>query len=224
MSETTNPTTEIESDAGVLTAKAAVIKVIDALTYGHAAEFLKGIKRYEKRVEETFGPMKRKAKAAHTEVCEQEKKHLGPALEAEAAVKATMLTWKRAEDARVAKERRAAEEAAREEAKRRAEEEQIARAQAAKDQGDDEVAEAILDAPVAPVPVMPMAPPPAVPAVAGISGRKVYKFEVIDEASVPRDFLVVDTKKIGQLARMHKEQAKLAGVRFYVDDGLSVRA
>lgn len=217
-------TTEIKTLGEELQRNGAEVVVTDVPSYAAAGEFLLGIKRYTKRVADTFGPMKRAALDTHKEIVAKEKEHMQPALDAETAVKSAMMKWKRIEDARAAEQRRAAEEVARKEAERRAEEEQLARAQAAAEQGDDETAEKILDAPAAPVPVMPVAPPPAVPDVAGISGRKKYCFEVIDVGSIPREYMKVDTVKLGQLARMHKEQAKLDGVRFYVEDSLSVKA
>jgi len=219
-----NTTDEINTLGNELQQQGTGIVVTDAPSYAAAGEFLKSVKAYVKRVAETFTPMKRKALDAHKEIVAQERKHLAPAQAAEHAVKGTMLSWKRAEDARVAQARREAEEVARAEAQRQAEEEQLARAAAAEAEGNAEQADAILEAPAAPVMPVVAPPLPAAPAVAGISTRKRYTFEVVDADQVPREFMLVDTKKIGQLARMHKEQAKLAGVRFFIEETMSARS
>jgi hypothetical protein len=51
------------------------------------------------------------------------------------------------------------------------------------------------------------------------SFRRRWTFEVVDESEVPRDFLLVDTVKLGRYAGAMKESGKVPGVRFfYVDD------
>jgi colicin import membrane protein len=54
-------------------------------------------------------------------------------------------------------------------------------------------------------------------AAAGTSYRKVWKFRVTDPALVPREYLCIDEKKLGLVARTEKDQASVPGVEFYAD-------
>lgn len=47
-----------------------------------------------------------------------------------------------------------------------------------------------------------------------------WSFEVVDPEKVPREFLIVDTKKLGQYARSMKETANVPGVKFYAKKGI----
>jgi hypothetical protein len=68
------------------------------------------------------------------------------------------------------------------------------------------------------------APPPMVVLAdevkaAGQTFRRRWTFEVVNEAEVPRDFLLVDTTKLGRYATAMKDSGRVPGVRFYfVDD------
>lgn len=58
---------------------------------------------------------------------------------------------------------------------------------------------------------------------AGTSMRKVYKYRVIDEAKVPRNFLMINDSALGAYARAEKENAKVDGVEFYFEEILTSR-
>jgi len=57
----------------------------------------------------------------------------------------------------------------------------------------------------------------------GVGTRKVWKFEVEDPNLVPREYLVVDEKKIRGVVNALHENAKIPGVRVYEDTSISVR-
>jgi hypothetical protein len=50
------------------------------------------------------------------------------------------------------------------------------------------------------------------------SFRRTWKYEVVDLALVPREFLVVDLAKLGSYARAMKDSANVPGVRFFYTD------
>lgn len=52
---------------------------------------------------------------------------------------------------------------------------------------------------------------------AGTAARTLWKFEITDASLIPREYLIPDEKKIGELARTMKEKAALPGVRFFDD-------
>ena len=60
--------------------------------------------------------------------------------------------------------------------------------------------------------------------IEGISTRDVWKFRVIDETIVPRDYLIVNDKALGALATATKGSFKIAGVEFYSEKVLASRA
>jgi len=56
---------------------------------------------------------------------------------------------------------------------------------------------------------------------AGISSIAQYwKHEVVDAAKIPREFLLVDEKRLAKLARTEKGEAKVPGVKFFTITGL----
>lgn len=60
------------------------------------------------------------------------------------------------------------------------------------------------------------------PKTSGISTRKIWTFSITDEALLPRDFLIPDTKKLGEIARKEKEKASVPGVEFLFEEILAV--
>lgn len=180
---------------------------------------------------------------------------------AEGKIRSAMLTFKRVEDERIARERADAERQAREEreATERARSEAQAAVEAARRdaeaaiaQGDAEAAaaatlrvsqatEAAIAAEVE-LELADIAPVTVIEAghttTAGVGSRQTWKAEVIDlkalviaagKAAEQGDdtllgYLLADTKALGGTARALKKQARVPGVRFYVEQTLSVRA
>lgn len=64
----------------------------------------------------------------------------------------------------------------------------------------------------------------AVPKVAGISAREIWKFYVTDPALIPREFLMVDEKKIGRVVRTMKSDTKIPGIRIFANSITAVAA
>lgn len=67
-----------------------------------------------------------------------------------------------------------------------------------------------------------VAPPPA--KVAGVSTRVVWKHRIIDEALIPREYLVPNEKAIAGVVASLGPQAKIPGVEVYEDTIVSARA
>jgi len=64
---------------------------------------------------------------------------------------------------------------------------------------------------------------PTVEKTAGISGRKNWKFEIIDEALIPRKYLQPNLVQIGKEVRAAGENLSIPGVRIYPDEKETVR-
>lgn len=59
--------------------------------------------------------------------------------------------------------------------------------------------------------------------IAGVTTKKVWTFQIVDASLVPREYLDVSEKRIGQYARMMREGAVMAGVKFFAEESLSSR-
>jgi hypothetical protein len=59
-------------------------------------------------------------------------------------------------------------------------------------------------------------PLPPAPKAAGLSFRDDWKFEITDEAKIPRPYLMADEVKIGKAVRDYKENCSIPGVRAFM--------
>ncbi len=187
--------------------------VLNEIGYRDAAEDLKIIKEQQKALEEQRFAITRPMDESKRRVLDFFRPFADRLADAERHIKAAMLEWKKAEDARVREEqRKAREKAEREEAKLRKQ------AEAAEEKGRDARAETLHDRADAVVPE-PVAPAPT--KVKGISTRTVWKFEITDPSQVPDEYKTIDEKKIGGVVRALKGDAKIPGVRVYPEETMS---
>lgn len=144
-----------------------------------------------------------------------------------------------AEAARREREKLEREAAAEREKARKAQEAAEAKARALEEAGKAEraeqmrqqaaeraaAAEAEAQAKAAAAAAMPTAPVVhvAAPAAKGISTRENWKFEIVDPALVPREYLVVDEKAIGQVVRALQSRTNIPGVRVYAEQTIAAR-
>lgn len=139
-------------------------------------------------------------------------------LEAEAKAKAE-------EEMRKAREAREAEEAARRAAETAQNpiqayiaKQQAEAAQAAQQEAYEQAQNAIREAAMAQTVVV--APKTT---AAGTSFRKTWKFRVVDINAVPREFMIPDEQRLGQIAREQKEAAAIPGIEFYAVESIGGR-
>lgn len=59
------------------------------------------------------------------------------------------------------------------------------------------------------------------PKVKGVSGRRVWKYRVKDANLVPREYLMLDDKKIGAVVRAMRKDTNIAGIEVYDEPDLS---
>jgi len=216
-----------EEEAFVMleTAQALVIKT--EKDYHIQAENLSIIKGFSKDLENKrktiTGPMDQAKKAVMdlfrpaSEALKKAENVTKKALAEYAAVQEA----KRREEARKAAEKARREEAAQkakleEKARREAEkaeklrsEGKEARAELAEEKAADMVAKAET------VYVEPKPVAVEVPKAKGVSYREVWRAEVLRPSDVPREFLMVDEKKLAGYAKAMKSEARVAGVHFY---------
>lgn len=212
------PLNAIEKNVLTTSDYAALITVVDAEQYTEACEFIRAISRTRKEVEETFGPIKKKAHETWKESVAQEKKYLDPLEKAEKVVKGKIGIYLDAEE----KKRLELEAAEREKARKEQDERALLEAAELERQGNTAAAEQVVQEAVsAPAPVVVI--PKTVAKQEGISARKTWHFRVADASLVPREYLVVDEAKIGAVVRALKDVAKIPGVEIYSESSVSVR-
>jgi hypothetical protein len=215
---------ELERRAYALQATAEEIRIIDQPTLTGATEFLLVIKGLQKEIDKTFDPIIDAAHKAHREALTQKKRHEEPLVQAERAMKAKISSY-------IAEENRKREEAAliaRQAVldRRKNEEAALAAASSAEAKGDGETASFILERAAASelkiVGSVQAAPPK--PITNGLSMREIWRFEVTDPASVPREFLQVDMVKVGKVVQELKANTRIPGVRVFSENVLAARA
>jgi len=171
------------------------------------------------RIEDFFAPLKQMAHKLHRALCDRESAILAPLRAFDGARRDAMQEFRRLEEA----ERRARESRLADEAKQLREQTAAAEAAALEHQGfHDEAAAVVQEAIAAPAPVVVERDP--VKAIVGFKTRREYKWRYSQNDPVraarliPREYLVVDEKKIGAYARSMKGTGTIPGIEFYSDD------
>ena len=186
--------------------KAVVIKNSD--DYTAAGSLWTTIKGIMAQVDESFDPIIKKAHQAHKEAVAQKAKIYDPLKSAYVYVKKVMSDYDTAQEAI----RRAEETRLREIARKEEEERLLQEAIAAEASGNKEEAAAIIEEPVY---VAPVVVKKEVPNVQGMSFRTIWKFRIVDEKKIPREYMKPDEVKIGGVVRSMKNQVNIPGIESY---------
>lgn len=209
---------EMEKVVSPVVTQAQGLTVIDKEDYEFACNFLQFIATRKKQVEETFDPIIEKAHAAHKEALNQKKKFMDPLIGADVNVRAKVSQWRNAEE----RKRQDEERRLQEQAKREADERALQEAAALEASGDKELAQMVIEeAASAPAPVVVL--PTMVPKQEGVSARRTWKFRIVNESLIPREFLMVNEVAIRAMVKAQKNMTKIPGVEVYPDDSVSVR-
>lgn len=207
---------DLEQEVSPLVAWAKGLKVTTPDECAAAGDRLKAIKGAMTRVVAFFKPMKQKADETKKAILDAEKKLAEPLQEAEGLAKRAIIAFQNAEQEKARAEQRRLQAEADERA-RREQEALLKKAQAAKKPETQQRYQEAAAAVTAPV----VAVAPSVPKVSGITTKLVWRAKVIDAAKVPREYLMVDEKKLDGYAKAMKEGAKVEGVQFYTESILS---
>lgn len=205
----------------------ATVEKINALTVRNndenalATQLLKDNKNLQKEVHDTFDPICDKAHKAWKEAVAQRDKFLSPLVAAERQVKQKISDFLLAERRKQEEEQRKLDEARRrEEEKERAKLE--ARAQKAEAKGNEEKAEELRqkkEEVFIPAAIVES----TVEKVNGQSSRIDYDFRIVDEKLIPREYLVVDEKRIRQTIKTFGKDAKIPGIEIFSKVVVSIR-
>ena len=117
--------------------------------------------------------------------------------------------------------RRAEEMRLQEIARRQEEERKLAEAIALESQGEKKEAEAVMQEPAY---VPPVIIQKSVPKVQGVSYSERWKFRVVSEKLIPREYLMINMPKIGQVVRAMKSNTTIPGIAAYPEKSVSGRA
>ena len=197
--EQETPPEDLEQKIEIVPAKAQEIRVTDD-------------KSLLNEVKDTFDPVIKKAHEAHKEALAQKKRHEAPLLKAESYIKNQISGYY----AEIERKRREAEERER----RRREEEERKRREAERIL-DEQKSSEIEQPDPEPEPEKEIIPPK--PKMEGVSIKTTWKWKVLDEMQVPREFLTINEKKLNQYVREHKEKAKIPGIHIYPDRTVAAR-
>ncbi len=220
---------QLESEALTIVQQSAAIVVSNNETRELASELGRAIAGTYKRIEEWFSPMKRAAAQAHKEICNRENEALGPLAQAKLYLGQQIGRYDQEQEQLRREAERAAQEQARiaaeEAAKKLAEETAIQDAIALEAAGDTKGAEAVLSNPAPqPVYVPPVVIPRTVPKTQGVATVQNWKFRITNADLIPREYLEVDEKKIGQVVRAMKDKCQIPGIEVYPDSSARFRA
>ena len=206
--------------------------VIDSLDAEKTAwEVVNAIGELKGVIEHDFKPAKTAAYGAWKAVCSQEAGHLERLKEPDKIVRGKLSRWEEEKRriqaeaerrAREAAQREAAElrRQAQEKAQQEAEERRLAEAVAAEESGETAYAEALIETPVevapVPEPTPVVVPTFTAPKVEGAGAMvTVWRFEIVDAAAIPREYLSVNETAIGKVVQALKGETKIPGVRVY---------
>ena len=194
-----------------VTAHKVFVTDLDTLT--RARDVRHAIGERQKRIADQLAKPKSWAHGLHAWFCSLERAALAPLTTLDNFEKEQIRAFNDAQTLlREERERQIAE------ARRQADEARAtAEAAALERAGEHQLAAAVVAEQLAAPPPMVILPNDV--KAAGQTFRRRWTFEVVNEAEVPRDFLLVDTTKLGRYATAMKDSAKVPGVRFFsIDD------
>lgn len=197
----------LKDGTSTLLTQAQNLFIKDDATYNLACEIGKTVSERIKLIQTEFKPSKEAAHAAHRAITALEAKLIDPltAVKKLMATKAGSYHEEQLRKAREAEEKRLAE------ARRQAEEIALTQAVDLAEAGDEEGASFAIEN----VPMPTAQPVVATPKVEGVKQVTRWKFRIVDEKIIPRDFLIIDEQKLRKYAEAMKSGAKVAGVEFY---------
>lgn len=206
----------IQPEVSKLTSFARTLVIRTAEGYEQAADYLKTIKGLLGKIEDARTRITKPLLQAQRELNAQAKEAAAPLQLAESQIKRAMIAWQEEQERIRLEEQRKAEEAARKERERLE-----AQAQKAAAAGKVEKAEA-LEQRAASV-VAPVIQREA-PKVAGVRTSEVWRFEIVDEMQLPREFLIPNETAIRQVVLAMKKNTNIPGVRVWSEKSLAAAA
>lgn len=228
-------TQELEDEQASICAVAGALVVENQGGLDHAGSLLLEITTYLKRLDAEFDGTIKSAHEQHKKLVAWKAGYAQPAISARDTIKACVAKYLREVEVKRLEAQRFAElEAAQAERARREIEAAAMLAQATVQAEASASAESSLeiltDAATkskeiveAPVFIAPAVVTPEAVAPKGLSTSEKWCHVVVDERIIPREYLMVNEKKIAAVVRAMKGETRIAGVRVYADTKITVR-
>lgn len=223
-----------EDEGGIMQREAMALEIRSGDDQKNAHGIRQRIKEAEDRIDALIGPVVESAHRAHKEAVSLLKTLKEPFQRARGTIEEKITRFRVEEERRARAEaedrRRKYEEEVRAERERqaavlRAEAEERAKAAASqreKERIEREAAALAKEVVAAPVAV-PKFEVKNEGKLEGVSLRKTWSFEIVNEDQIPRKFLTPDLKKLGAEARNMQEKAEVPGVRFFFTEKSAFR-
>ncbi len=186
--------------------------------YTQAGEYLKSVKSATKQLDDLRISMTKPLDESKKRIMDFFRKPLDILSRAEATLKRGMLGFQQEQEAK-----RKAEEARLAELQRKEAEKLAKRAEKAEDKGNIARAEELRQQSQDVASITPIVAP-TIQKVEGATTKKVWKFEVIDERAIPREYLIPDLVKIGKMVRAGGDTLQIPGIKIYSEETIAVRA
>lgn len=210
------PGREVATEAVSWPDRARALAVTTPETYSLAAEMLLGIKALRRKIADTFDPHIKRAYDVHRGLTREKADAEAPLTETERIVKDKLASYDQEQERQQRERQRQADALARQHEEDERLERAAAMELAGKAHGDTELvaeAEALIAEPAPMVVAAPVAK--ATPKVAGISYRDAWKFRIVNEAVIPRQYLSVNESAIRSVVNGLKDKANIPGVEVY---------
>lgn len=207
------------------------MKITSPVSYRQGDSFLAGAKAVKAKIMDLFAPSltsaqeaKKAAEKTRKEISALQDAALSVINAADGIVRQKMLAYskeierQRQEEERIQREEYNRQLAA---AQAAAEAEQKRQAEELRASGQDEMAEALEEAPApAPLPFVPPVAPNSTPLLVSshFTKRSKWVFVVTDESKIPREYMIVDTQKLNAMARALKDGTNIPG-GYAMDEG-----
>lgn len=212
MRETVNGEQELHTNVELVRQKTTSIRVTNDIELEDAGQFLRQVNAQIKRVADWFKPLKDQANRAHKAICDRENVYMEPLKTAKERTAKMIGFYQDEQDRkRQEEERKAREEAERKEAAER--EKLLKKAAKAEEKGNTQAAEELLQK-AEDVYIPPATTQTVMAKPQGVSTRWKWDAEVMDKASVPEEYKVVDIKLLSDIATKRKGELIVPGVRF----------
>ena len=170
-----------------------------------AVEAGKEIDRALKAREEWFEPIVSQAHKTWKTLTGRREDVLAPLRRAKLALSSAIGHFKSEQE----RKRREAEAKVQAELKKLEEENRLRVAEELEKAGQGQAAEALIDAPI-------VTPPVVLPKIETDSHTRTnWKFRIVNVDLIPRFYLIVDEKRIGQIVRANKDKTSIPGIEIY---------
>ena len=203
---------EIKKESTALAVKANSFTITTDDQYVEAMSFAKFIKESIKKVEKAFDPIIKQAHKTWKAAIAQKGQYIAPR---EAALKILDSKGRafRIEQEKIRQEeQRKAQELANKEAERQRKLAEKAQARGDEKKAQEFTAKAEEVAAITPVIAS------KVSKIEGVAIRKIWKFRIVDDRLLPREWLTPDMNKIGATVRATKGTLRIPGIEIYQED------